>query len=117
MIKKSQNHKEPNMNTETTLRPLPLYWKALQNKTRLSPEEEQIIRRDPIVAVYYARNVLNKRWPEAEEIIAQDPQSAYFYARDVVKDCWPRGEAVIFPNQWYRHCYIRDVVRRQGIKE
>lgn len=41
---------------------------------------------DPENAFTYAVKVIKDRWPEAEPIIKTDPNIVYYYAKDVIKD-------------------------------
>jgi hypothetical protein len=59
------------------------------------PEGEVTIAKDPVLAYWYAIEVIKDRWPEGEATIAKDPQLACMYAKDVIKDRWPEGEAAI----------------------
>lgn len=47
------------------------------------PEAEDIMKKYPETAYYYASDILEKRWPEAEPYIRKDPQ-----VWDEYKDLW-----------------------------
>lgn len=63
------------------------------------PEAEPFIlkKRDPIWALFYARDIIQGRWPEAELFILKhkDANLAYRYANEVIKGPWPEAEQII----------------------
>jgi len=58
-------------------------------------EAEEFIKKDPILAYYYALNIIKGRWLEAEEFIIKNPWTACHYAIYIIKDRWPEAEKTI----------------------
>ena len=56
------------------------------------PEAEEYIKKDPLYAYLYAKNVVKGEWPEAEPYILKDPEYVYKYAEEVLKGRWMEAE-------------------------
>jgi hypothetical protein len=66
---------------------------------------EHIIKKDPVYAYNYARDVIKGRWLEAEPYIITDTYSAYWYACYVMKERWLEAEPLIKKSEvtWQRY--------------
>lgn len=62
-----------------------LYNKAVNQRTRLSPEEEEVIISDPMTAYKYAFALIKGRWHEAEESINSDPEAKELYQKNILQ--------------------------------
>ena len=62
-------------------------------------------RKAPLIAYWYAKNVLRSRWLEAEPIIAKKPDCSYAYALNVVRKRWPEGEPAIIQHPMWAYYY------------
>jgi hypothetical protein len=43
------------------------------------------IKKDPLLAYFYSKDVVKSRWPEGEEAIKEDPEWAYWYSSDKLR--------------------------------
>ena len=87
------------------------YKDDLINVSRLWPEAEPAIMKNPKRAFYHARYVIKDRWPEAEPIIMKDPELAFYYAEDVIKGRWPEAEPYIMKDPRWAYYYARYVIK------
>jgi hypothetical protein len=71
------------------------------------------LRRNPLWAYVYARDVLKGRWPESEAVIATAPQWAYEYAKYVIKGPFPEGEPAIATDPGWAYNYVIDVLKHR----
>lgn len=71
-----------------------VYDLAMQEGGRI-PDFEDVVMKDPKVAVLYARDVLRSPWPKAEAYIKQDAEASFMYAKYVIRGRWEEGESVI----------------------
>ena len=74
-------------------------------------EAEDVIKKDSYHAYLYSRDVIKDRWKEAEDAIKEEPSYAYFYSRNIIKDRWKEAEDVIATDPEYAYCYARDIIR------
>lgn len=68
-----------------------LFHKANNSGNRLSPEEEEIIKKDPLFTFLYIREIIKERWKEAEETLINSVACLYGYAVDVIKGKLPEN--------------------------
>lgn len=75
---------------------------------------EEAIRhsRAPVLAYWYARDVIQGRWPEGEPTIASTPMWAYMYAKNVIGGRWPEAEEAISQDPTVACLYTDYVVNR-----
>ena len=62
---------------------------------RLPKYLEDIIAQYANPAVFYAAEVLERRWPEVEPLMLQDPEDAVQYATFVIGGAWYEAEDII----------------------
>lgn len=69
---------------------------------------ENIIKKSPQTAYYYARFILNGRFIEAEPYLMKDLYYAFYYAQDILKCRWPEAESMIkeHPGPWEHYCAV-----------
>lgn len=63
---------------------------------------------------YHFATKIGKRFPEAESLIANDPTLCVFYAEQLIKKRWKACEPTLLKNSetWFSFMYIKDIVRR-----
>lgn len=69
-------------------------WHNNKNDHEKLKANSKKLMRDPIIAVRYAEKVLKGPWPEAEDIISKNPMAAVKYAKLIGKR-WQKGEKAI----------------------
>jgi len=84
-----------------------LYIKATKKRW---PEGEEAIKKEPLAAVRYAKEIIGGRWPEGEEAIKKDPYAALKYAEYIIKGRWPEGEEAIKKDPYTASGYAWDVI-------
>lgn len=79
-------------------------WKDFVNPL-LIIENKSEIAKDPWLSLFYARDILKKRWKKGEEAIASKLETAYRYVVDVIKSPFPLGEKIFNENLHYKDWY------------
>jgi ApbE superfamily uncharacterized protein (UPF0280 family) len=82
------------------------------------PEAEEYIKKDPLYAYLYAKNVVKGEWPEAEPYILKDPEYVYKYAEEVLKGRWMEAEPYLLEkaNGVIIFRYAKDVVKGRWLE-
>lgn len=70
-----------------------------------------VIKKDPLDAYLYARDIIKGRFPEGEATIMKDPISAFAYARDIIKGRWEKAEPVIMKHPRAAYNYALSVIK------
>lgn len=75
------------------------------------------IKKDPVLAFYYAKGIVQGPWPEGEKAILEDAWFTVEYARSVLKKRWPAAEPKIARtagsvNEYYRALqYAKHIIK------
>lgn len=83
-----------------------VYDLAIQEGRRI-PDFEDVVMKDPKVAVLYAFNVLRSQWPEAEAYIKQDAEASFMYAKYIKGGRWEEGESAIKRDPKVKDMYLK----------
>lgn len=94
--------------------------------TSISAEELepiiQIIKRSPIYAYDYAKNIIKGRWPEGESVIKRRPYEAYQYSLYMLRldphwqyksGRWPDAEPYIMKDSDMANSYAGDILAKE----
>ena len=75
---------------------------------------ENVIMKDPLYAVIYARDILGwTRWKAAEKYIMKDPHAAYEYALYILdNNRWPEAEKYIMKEPRFAFLYSKNILNR-----